>query len=80
MYTLEGKPATIVTRWIVRTGEHAGQEFAEIVCDGERHYIPVAWLTQHQPRVPEGTTECHYCGGPAHALDFFGAPVCNDCR
>ena len=24
---------------------------------------------------------CHYCGCPTNGkLDFFGAPVCNDCR
>lgn len=23
---------------------------------------------------------CHYCGCPATGWDFFGAPVCDDCR
>ena len=25
-------------------------------------------------------SSCHYCGMPASTVDFFGAPVCEDCQ
>lgn len=79
MYTLNRTPATVIRRWVVTEGKYAGQEFAEVLCDGERDYIPSASLTEVKPTQGDDFS-CHYCGGPAVTFDFFDAPICRDCQ
>lgn len=40
-----------------------------------------AEIAHHEANLKRARrSECHYCGMPATRVDFFGAPVCDECR
>lgn len=91
-YTARPVSKSAHASWLKKDGFYANGDSRSIKAereDAERLFavygreqsapVPTAKrVTQGQEETGE-TWHCHYCGMPASSLDFFGAPVCDDC-